>query len=314
MNRQYQREVPRQDGRKVDALLSSLRYAPEAEHRRALGAHDLDLWCLCEGLLKSWALCSRMVMERHDERMEVKPRTNGRAYRALVVDDEVPLAQVVASYLEREHFEVGIAHNGVDALAIARQNDPDVVVLDLGLPGIDGLEVCRRLRTFSDAYVVMLTARDTEVDTVIGLSVGADDYVSKPFSPRELVARIRAMLRRPRSTTAQSTEPTPSDVGTQPRVFGVLAIDVEGRQVLLSGKPVMLTRTEFDVLATLSSQPRMVFTRRQLLEAIWGESWVGSEHLVDVHVGHLRRKIGDNAAAPRYVITVRGVGYRMGGG
>ena len=132
----------------------------------------------------------------------------------MVVDDEVPLASVVASYLEREHFEVSVAHNGHDAVAMAREFDPDVVVLDLALPGIDGLEACRQLRTFSDAYVVMLTARDTEMDTVIGLSVGADDYVTKPFSPRELVARIRAMLRRPRTVAAdrgrRGARPTPA--------------------------------------------------------------------------------------------------------
>jgi DNA-binding response OmpR family regulator len=232
-------------------------------------------------------------------------------YRALVVDDEVPLAGVVASYLEQEHFEVSIAHNGHDALALAREIDPDVVVLDLALPGIDGLEACRQLRTFSDAYVVMLTARDTEMDTIIGLSVGADDYVTKPFSPRELVARIRAMLRRPRSVVAgiDSTPPT-----SPPRVFGPLRIDVAGRQVFLDDEPVMLTRTEFDVLAALSSRPGVVFSRRQLLETVWAQDWVGNEHLVDVHIGHLRRKLGDDPAAPRYVITVRGVGYRMGTG
>ena len=132
----------------------------------------------------------------------------------MVVDDEVPLANVVASYLEREHFEVGVAHNGHDAIAMAREFDPDVVVLDLALPGIDGLEACRQLRTFSDAYVVMLTARDTEMDTVIGLSVGADDYVTKPFSPRELVARIRAMLRRPRTVAAEAgARPRPLAAG-----------------------------------------------------------------------------------------------------
>ena len=128
------------------------------------------------------------------------PPDGARGYRALVVDDERPLAGIIASYLEREMFEVAVAYNGIDALAVARETDPDLVVLDLGLPGIDGLEVCRQLRGFSDAYVVMLTARDTELDTVVGLSVGADDYVTKPFSPRELVARIRAMLRRPRTT------------------------------------------------------------------------------------------------------------------
>lgn len=234
----------------------------------------------------------------------------------MVVDDERPLAAVVASYLEREEFEVEVAYNGLDALTLARQIDPDVVVLDLGLPGIDGIEVCRGLRTFSDAYVVMLTARNEEIDTIIGLSVGADDYMTKPFSPRELVARIRAMLRRPRHTPAYGT-PSAEPRGTSespPRVFGALSIDVAGREVHLGERPVILTRTEFDVLDTLSSRPAMVFSRRQLIEAVWGESWVGNEHLVDVHVGHLRRKLGDDPAAPRYVNTVRGVGYRMGTG
>jgi DNA-binding response OmpR family regulator len=230
-------------------------------------------------------------------------------YRALVVDDEVPLANVIASYLEREHFEVSVAHNGQDAVSLAREIDPDVVVLDLALPGIDGVEACRQLRTFSDAYVVMLTARDTEMDTIIGLSVGADDYVTKPFSPRELVARIRAMLRRPR-TVATATE---ADV-VPDRVFGALRIDVAGREVFIDDQPITLTRTEFDVLAALSARPSVVLSRRQLLDAVWAESWVGNEHLVDVHIGHLRRKLGDDPAAPSYVMTVRGVGYRMGSG
>ncbi|MDV3124438.1 response regulator transcription factor [Mycobacterium sp. 21AC1] len=225
-------------------------------------------------------------------------------YRALVVDDEVPLAGVVASYLAREQFEVSMAHNGLDALTLAREVDPDVVVLDLGLPGVDGVEVCRRLRTFSDAYVVMLTARDTEMDTIVGLSVGADDYVTKPFSPRELVARIRAMLRRPRTTSPAADA----------RVFGALRIDVAGRQVFLDEEPIMLTRTEFDVLAALSARPGVALHRRQLLETVWEPSYVGNEHLVDVHIGHLRRKLGDDPTNPRYVVTVRGVGYRMGTG
>ena len=238
------------------------------------------------------------------------PAGDGAAgYRALVVDDEVPLANVVASYLEREHFEVSVAHNGHDAISLAREIDPDVVVLDLALPGIDGVEVCRQLRTFSDAYVVMLTARDTEMDTIVGLSVGADDYVTKPFSPRELVARIRAMLRRPRTASA------PAEAAAVPeRVFGALRIDVSGRQVFIGDEPITLTRTEFDVLSALSARPGVVFSRRQLLDAVWTESWIGNEHLVDVHVGHLRRKLGDDPADPRYVITVRGVGYRMGTG
>lgn len=241
------------------------------------------------------------------------PDGDSAGYRALVVDDEVPLASVIASYLEREHFEVSIAHNGTEAVAMAREIDPDVVVLDLALPGIDGLEACRQLRTFSDAYVVMLTARDTEMDTVIGLSVGADDYVTKPFSPRELVARIRAMLRRPR-TVSTTTEADAVPDQPPPRVFGPLRVDVAGREVFVDERPITLTRTEFDVLAALSARPGVVFSRRQLLDAVWTESWVGNEHLVDVHIGHLRRKLGDDPADPRYVMTVRGVGYRMGSG
>jgi DNA-binding response OmpR family regulator len=233
----------------------------------------------------------------------------GSGYRALVVDDEVPLAEVVASYLTREHFEVTVLHTGAAALDVARDVDPDVVVLDLGLPGIDGVEVCRQLRTFSDAYVVMLTARDTELDTIVGLSVGADDYVTKPFSPRELVARIRAMLRRPRSANAPVPAGSPA-----PRVFGPLSIDVPGRRVQLDSEPITLTRTEFDILAALSSRPGVVWTRRQLIDAVWGEPWVGNDHLVDVHVGHVRHKLGDDPAAPKYVVTVSGVGYRMGAG
>jgi DNA-binding response OmpR family regulator len=199
-------------------------------------------------------------------------------------------------------------------LAVAREVDPDVVVLDLGLPGIDGLEVCRQLRTFSDAYVVMLTARDTEMDTIVGLSVGADDYITKPFSPRELVARIRAMLRRPR-TAAATPGATAADAQMPPaRLFGPLSIELASRQVFLEGDLIPLTRTEFDILAALSSRPGAVWSRRQLIDAVWGEPWVGNDHLVDVHVGHLRRKLGDDPADPRFVFTVRGVGYRMATG
>ncbi|MBI3690291.1 MAG: response regulator transcription factor [Mycolicibacterium aromaticivorans] len=249
-----------------------------------------------------------------DPRSQAAPHDADLGYRALVVDDEKPLAEVVASYLEREHFEVTVCLSGLEALDVARQVDPDVVVLDLGLPGIDGLEVCRQLRTFSDAYVVMLTARDTEVDTIVGLSVGADDYVTKPFSPRELVARIRAMLRRPRSVTAPVAPAGEPHSESPPRVFGPLSIDVASRQVFVDTKPISLTRTEFDILAALSSRPGVVWTRRHLIDEVWGEPWVGNDHLVDVHVGHLRRKLGDNPAEPKFVLTVRGVGYRMGTG
>ncbi|MCP9272505.1 response regulator transcription factor [Mycolicibacterium arenosum] len=235
-----------------------------------------------------------------------------KGYRALVVDDELPLAEVVASYLEREQFETVVAGNGVDAIAVAREFDPDVVILDLGLPGIDGLEVCRQVRTFSDAYVVMLTARDAEIDKVLGLTVGADDYITKPFSPRELVARIRAMLRRPR-VLQSATASAGLDVAP-PRRFGALSIDVAAREVRIDDEQILLTRTEFDILEALSGRPGIVLSRRQLLDIVRDGPWVGNEHLVDVHIGHLRRKLGDDAARPRYLITVRGVGYRMGTG
>ncbi|MFC4059013.1 response regulator [Planomonospora corallina] len=228
--------------------------------------------------------------------------------RAVVVEDEEPLAAVLGSYLEKNGFEVSLVHDGRQAVDTVRRADPDVVVLDLGLPGLDGVEVCRRVRAFSDAYVVMLTARSEEVDTLIGLSAGADDYMTKPFSPRELIARVQAMLRRPR--------PRADRAGADPdsRAFGPLTVDPAGRDVWLDGEPVPLTRTEFDLLAVLSQRPRMAFSRRQLVDAVWGPDWVGDEHLVDVHIGHLRRKLGDDAARGRFIRTVRGIGYRMGTG
>jgi DNA-binding response OmpR family regulator len=230
--------------------------------------------------------------------------------RVLVVDDERALADLVGSYLVRDGFEVSMSHDGQQAIDQARQVDPDVMVLDLGLPVIDGVEVCRVVRTFSDCYIIMLTARTEEIDKLIGLSVGADDYLTKPFSPRELLARIHAMLRRPRTSTT-SGQPVQE---APPRVFGALSIDVSGREVHLDGEAVALTRTEFDVLEALSARPAMVFSRRQLIDAVWDQTWVGDEHLVDVHVGHLRRKLGDDPSSPRYVRTVRGIGYRMGDG
>jgi DNA-binding response OmpR family regulator len=226
------------------------------------------------------------------------------------VDDERPLADLVGSYLIRDGFEVSMVHDGQQAIDLARKVDPDVMVLDLGLPLVDGVEVCRVVRTFSDCYIIMLTARTEEIDKLIGLSVGADDYLTKPFSPRELVARIHAMLRRPRASTT-SGQPSREE---PPRVFGELSVDVAGREVHLGAEAVALTRTEFDVLEALSARPALVFSRRQLIDSVWGQTWVGDEHLVDVHIGHLRRKLGDDPGSPRYVRTVRGIGYRMGGG
>jgi DNA-binding response OmpR family regulator len=233
-------------------------------------------------------------------------RGAGRArLRALVVDDEAPLVQIVSTYLEREGFEVLAAGDGEQAVEIAREHAPDLIVLDLMLPGIDGIEACRQIRAFSDAYIVMLTAKAEETDKIIGLSTGADDYLTKPFSPGELVARVRAMLRRPRSVEAP---------GNSVRTFGDLAIDPAAREVMLAGGQVELTRLEFELLDALSSEPRVAFSRAQLVERVWGSDWFGDDHLVDVHIANLRRKLGDDPSAPRYVRTVRGVGYRMGEG
>jgi len=226
--------------------------------------------------------------------------------RVLVVEDEQLLADLVGDYLRREGFAVEQVGDGAAALQRAREFRPDVVVLDLGLPVLDGVEVCRELRRFSDCYVIMLTARRDEVDKLVGLAVGADDYLTKPFSQRELVARVKAMLRRPR---ADGDAPAPGTFAV-----GALVIDAGAREVLLDGAAVALTPTEFDLLATLASKPRLVLSRRQLIEAVWGQSWVGDERMVDVHVRNLRRKLGDDADAPRFIRTVRGAGYRIGSG
>ena len=228
------------------------------------------------------------------------------AVRALVVDDEAPLVRLVTSYLERDGFQVQAAGDGERAVELAKTWAPEVIVLDLMLPGTDGIEACRRIRTFSDAYVVMLTARAEEIDKLVGLGVGADDYLTKPFSPRELVARIRAMLRRPRAGGVQAAPP--------PRRFGDLEVDPAAREVHRAGRPVELTRLEFDLLDALSERPRVVLGRRQLLERVWGPDWYGDDHVVDVHIANLRRKLADDPRAPRHILTVRGVGYRMGPG
>jgi DNA-binding response OmpR family regulator len=230
--------------------------------------------------------------------------------RVLVVDDEAALARVVASYLEREGFDFELAHDGPSAVTVARDWHPDLVVLDVMLPGMDGIEVCRQIRGFTDAYIIMLTARDEEVDKVVGLSVGADDYLVKPFSPRELIARVRAMLRRPRIVAGSA----PPDQEIAPLRVGGLAVDPLARSVTVDDRPVELTRTEFDLLAAMAERPHAAFSRRQLIDAVWGGEWYGDEHVVDVHIGHLRRKLGDDAAAPAYIRTVRGVGYGMGSG
>ncbi|NYI41312.1 response regulator transcription factor [Demequina lutea] len=236
--------------------------------------------------------------------------------RVLVVEDEEPLGRLIASYLLRDGYDTEVVADGRGAIAVARANPPDVVVLDLGLPGADGIEVCRTLRTFSDCYVIMLTARVEEVDRLIGLSVGADDYLTKPFSPRELVARVGVMLRRPRGFAGGAGAPEVHEAVEVHEVLAVgeLSVDLTAREVHLAGRVVELTRTEFDLLAVLVRQPRRAFSRDQLTEQVWGPGWFGDPHLVDVHLGHVRRKLGDDSSAPVYVQTVRGYGYRLGPG
>jgi DNA-binding response OmpR family regulator len=220
--------------------------------------------------------------------------------RILVVDDEAPILDLVRSYLEREGFEVATAADGPTGLEAVRAGNPDVVILDVMLPGLDGIEVCRQLRTFSNAYVLMLTARGEEIDRIMGLTVGADDYLVKPFSPRELVARVKALLRRPR------TDAAPASAGP-----AGLAIDEAKRTVRVDDRVVDLTTLEFDLLATLARDPGVVIRRQVLLDRVWGIDFMADDHLVDVHVANLRRKLGDNPARPRFVETVRGVGYRL---
>ena len=222
----------------------------------------------------------------------------------LIVDDEPNLVQLVRAYLEREGFRVQVAADGPAALEVARSDPPDLVILDVMLPGMDGLEVCRRLRQFSDAYVLMLTAKVEEVDKIVGLAIGADDYVTKPFSPRELVARVKAMLRRPRSAAANAPDTPPI------HRFGDLTLDEGRHEVTRRGEPVALTAREFALLQTLAGQPQRVFTRAQLLERVWGDEYY-DDHVVDVHVANLRKRLEDDPAHPRYIETVRGVGYRF---
>ena len=224
--------------------------------------------------------------------------TDRNATLVLVVDDEQPIRELVRSYLRSERMEVITAEDGPAALEAIREHAPDVVVLDVMLPGLDGIEVCRQLRTFSDAYVLMLTARGEETDRVVGLSIGADDYLVKPFSPRELVARIKALLRRPREAAASA-----GPAG--------LTVDPQRHAVEVDERPVPLTVIEFDLLAALAREPGVVLTREQLLDRVWGTDFVGDDHLLDVHVAKLRGKLGDDAGEPRFVETVRGVGFRL---
>ena len=220
----------------------------------------------------------------------------------LVVDDDQELRDMLVRYLRAEGFEVVDADDGEQALSRFDATDPDLVVLDVTLPRLDGFEVLRRLRARSEVYVIMLTAKTEEVDRVVGLTLGADDYVTKPFSPRELVARIRAVLRRGRG---------PAEPEDGRLVFEGLVIDPGRREVTVDDEPAELTALEFDLLLALAEHPGWVFTRQQLLERVWGWDHYGSDRVVDVHVAAIRRALDDDAAEPRFIATVRGVGYKF---
>jgi DNA-binding response OmpR family regulator len=222
--------------------------------------------------------------------------------KILVVEDETKIARLVRDYLEHAGFEAEVVGDGDTALASARRSRPDLVVLDLGLPGRDGLDVARVLRRTSSVPIVMLTARGDEIDRVVGLELGADDYVVKPFSPKELVARVRAVLRRTQAARSGGPEVL--------RVADV-EVDVPRMRVAVAGRPVELTPTEFQLLWALMREPGRVFTRGQLLDAVHGVAFESYERAIDAHVKNLRKKIEPTPGRPRYLLTVHGVGYRF---
>ncbi len=220
--------------------------------------------------------------------------------RILIVDDEPEIVRLVVDYLAEAGFTTDTARTGPDAISRAQTDPADLIVLDLGLPGMDGLDVTRTLRRGSDVPIIMLTARDDETDKLIGLELGADDYVTKPFSPRELVARVRAVLRR-RAGAGQSDVINVGDV----------SLDIPRMRATRDGQQIDLTATEFALLETLARQPGRVFTRSQLLDAIHGVAFESYERAIDAHVKNIRRKLEPAPHSPRYVLTVYGVGYRL---
>ncbi len=221
--------------------------------------------------------------------------------KILVVDDEKKILNVLRGYLEQAGFDVAVASDGKQALTVFRHERPNLVLLDLNLPGMDGLDVARALRKESSVPIIMVTARSEETDRLIGLELGADDYIMKPFSPREVVARVRAVLRRVEGQTA----------AVQVFRAGELVLDLDMHTVHLVGMPVELTPTEFDLLATFMQNPGRAFTRMQLLERVQGQAYEGYERTVDAHIKNLRQKIHDDPQSPRYILTVFGVGYKF---
>lgn len=220
--------------------------------------------------------------------------------RILIIDDESSIHKVLSAYLKAEGYEFQSAYDGPEGLKAARSFKPDIIVLDVMLPGMDGIELLAKLRRESNVYVIMLTARSEETDKIVGLSVGADDYLTKPFSPRELVARIKAALRRLQNPTDNIGE---RDVLS----FEHLRIDIAARRVWVDDNLIDLTSVEFDILLVLAQHQSMVLSREQLLEKIWGYDYFGDTRVVDVHIGHIRQKLGDESL----IETIRGVGYRF---
>lgn len=223
--------------------------------------------------------------------------------KILVVDDEPNIVNTVRAYLEQDNFRVFTASNGSDALEAARTLAPDLIVLDIMLPGLDGLELLRELRKRSDVYVLMLTAKTEETDRIVGLTMGADDYMTKPFSPRELVARVKAIFRRSRGAASVSE--------TERLEFERLTIDLDRHRVWKDGEEVELTAMEFDLLQTFAKHPGLVLSREQLIRQVWEYDYYGEDRVVDVHVGRLRKKIEDDPSNPTVITTVRGAGYRF---
>jgi two-component system alkaline phosphatase synthesis response regulator PhoP len=219
--------------------------------------------------------------------------------KVLIVDDEEKILNLVTSYLEREGYEIFTALDGLEGLTLCKKVNPDIIVLDIMLPGMDGIELLSQIRRESNVYVIMLTAKTEEIDKIVGLSVGADDYVTKPFSPRELTARIKAALRRLK-ISGQEIE---KDILS----YNTIKMNLGSRKIWVKDLAIELTAMEFDLLKALAEHPGLVLSREQLLEKVWGHDYFGELRVVDVHIGHIRQKLGDD----RYISTVRGVGYRF---
>jgi DNA-binding response OmpR family regulator len=227
---------------------------------------------------------------------------------ALIVEDDEDIRELLGTALRMNGFLILEAATGQEGLAKVRDHQPDLITLDLNLPDLDGVEVCRQSRAISDAYIVMVTARQDEIDRLLGLETGADDFIGKPFSPREFTARVSAMFRRPR--TGAGALPTGEDNASVLRHNGLM-MDVAGRTVSLDGVELALTRIEFDLLETLLDGASRVWSREALLDRVWGDGWALDHHLVEVHIRNLRRKLSDDTSNPRFIRTVRGVGYRI---